>query len=111
MNNRAHRGQNEFKKFNWVRLNDSFEQIVSLMSCKFYSNTTSPYINDVFKAAGHNNTIFKSSLLKLNQTLGKANQFYRSFFYIALIIWKNLSDFLKQKQKALFINLIITLFM
>ena len=52
LNNRSHKGRNEFKKNNWLPGNDRFEQIISSKSLKFCNNTSPPYMNDVFKPAG-----------------------------------------------------------
>ena len=37
---------------NWFPVNDRFEQLISSMSFKFYSNTSSPVYDAVFKPAG-----------------------------------------------------------
>ena len=52
LNNRAHIGQKEFEKINWLPVNDRFKQVISSMSFKFCNNTTPPYMNDVFKPTG-----------------------------------------------------------
>ena len=67
LNNRAHIGQKEFEKINWLPINDRFKQIISSMSFKFCNNTSPPYMNDVFKPASQPNTTTRASLLKLNQ--------------------------------------------
>ena len=82
------------KRLIGVPVSNLFEKIISLMSCKFCNNSSPPYMNNVFKLAGHPSTIIRASLLKLNQPLGKSNQCHKSILYIAPIIWNNLSNFL-----------------
>ena len=52
-------------------------------------------MNDVFKPAGQPNTNTRASLLKLNQPLRRTNHGQNNIFYIALIIWNNLTNSLK----------------
>ena len=73
LNNRAHKGRNEFEQINWLPVNDRLKQIISPMSFKFCNNTSPPYMNDVFKPAGQPNTTIRASLLKLNQPLRRTN--------------------------------------
>ena len=42
LNNRAHIGQKEFEKINWLPVNDRFKQVISSMSFKFCNNTSPP---------------------------------------------------------------------
>ena len=86
MNNRAHIGQKEFEKNNWLPVNDRFKQIISSMSFKFCNNTSPPYMNDGFKPDGLRNTATRASLLKLNQPLRRTNQGQNNISYIAPII-------------------------
>ena len=51
LNNRVHIGRNEFKRINWLPVNNRFKQIISSMSFKFCNNTSPPYMNDVFEPA------------------------------------------------------------
>ena len=95
MNNRAHIGQKEFEKNNWLPVNDRFKQIISSMSFKFCNNTSPPYMNDVFKPAGQPNTITRASLLKLNQPLRRTNHGQNNISYVGPIIWNNLPNSLK----------------
>ena len=95
LNNRAHIGQKEFEKINWLPVNDRFKQVISSMSFKFCNNTSPPYMNDVFKPAGQPNTTTRASLLKLNQPLRRTNHGQNNISYIALIIWNNLPNSLK----------------
>ena len=53
-----------------------------------------PYMNDVFKPAGHPNTTTSASLLKLNQPLQRTNH-GQNIFYVGPIIWNNLPNSLK----------------
>ena len=39
LNNRVLKGQNKFEKFNWLPVNDRFEQIVSSMSYQNFEIT------------------------------------------------------------------------
>ena len=95
LNNRAHIGQKEFEKINWLPVNDRFKQVISSMSFKFCNNTSPPYMNDVFKPAGQPNTTTRASLLKLNQPLRRTNHGQNNISYIAPIIWNNLPNSLK----------------
>ena len=95
MNNRAHIGQKEFQKINWLPVNDRFKQIISSMSIKFCNNTSLPYMNVVFKPAGQPNTTTRASLLKLNHPLRRYNHGQNNISYIAPIIWNNLPNSLK----------------
>ena len=88
--NRAHTGQKEFKKINWLPVNDRFKQIISSVSFKFCNNTSPPCMNDVFKPAGQPNTTTRVSLLKLNQPLRRTNHGQNNISYIAPIIFNNL---------------------
>ena len=94
LNNRAHIGQKEFEKINWLPVNDRFKQVISSMSFKFCNNTSPPYMNDVFKPAGQPSTTTRASLLKLNQPLRRTNH-GQNISYIAPIIWNNLPNSLK----------------
>lgn len=40
LNNMAHIWRDEFKKINWVPVNNYFKQLVSSMSCEFCNNTS-----------------------------------------------------------------------
>ena len=95
LNSRAHIGQKEFEKINWLPINDRFKQVISSMSFKFCNNTSPPYLNDVFKPAGQPNATTRVSLLKLNQPLRRTNHGQNNISYIALIIWNNLPNSLK----------------
>ena len=98
MNNRAHIGQNEFEKINWLPVNDRFKQIISSMSFKFCNNTSPPYMNDVFKPAGQPNTTTRASLLKLNQPLRRTYHDQNIISIISPIIWNNLPNSLKTTE-------------
>ena len=95
MNNRAHAGQKEFEKTNWLPFNDRFKQVIISMSFKFCNNTSLPYMNDVFKPVGQPNTTTRASLLKLNQALRRTNHGQNNISYIGPIIWINLPNYLK----------------
>ena len=95
LNNRAHIGQKEFEKINWLPINDHFKQVISSMSFKFCNNTSPPYMNDVFKPAGQPSTTTRASLLKLNQPLRRTNHGQNNISYIAPIMWNNLPNSLK----------------
>ena len=95
MNNRAHIGQKEFEKINWLPIKDCFKQVISLMSFKFCNNTSPRYMNDVFKPAGQPNTTTRASFLKFNQPLQRTNLGQNNIFYEGPIISNNLPNSLK----------------
>ena len=55
-------------------------------------------MNDVFKPAGQQNTITRTSLRKLNQPLRKSNHGQNNLSYLAPTIWNNLPNSLKASQ-------------
>ena len=95
LNNRAHIGQKEFEQINWLPVNDRFKHIIISMSFKFWYNKSPPYMNDVFKRAGHPNATTRASLIKLNQPLWRTNHGQNNTSYIAPIIWNNIPNSLK----------------
>ena len=97
LNNRAHIGQKEFEKINWLPINDHFKQVISSMSFKFCNNTGPPYMNDVFKPAGQPSTTTRASLLKLNQSLRRTDHGQNNISYVGPIIWNNLPNSWKQQ--------------
>ena len=69
LNHKAHAGQSEIEKINWLPVNDCLKQIISSMSFKFCNNTSPSYMNDVFKPAGQPSTTTRASLLKMTPPL------------------------------------------
>ena len=75
LKNRTHISLTELENFNCLPVNDHFEQFISSVTFKFFSNTSPLNMIDVFKLAGQHSTFTRIYLLKLNQPLQKQLMF------------------------------------
>ena len=98
LNNRDHIGLTEFRKINWLPINDCFEQCISSTTFKFFNNSSPEYINDVFIPAGHPITNTTASFLKLIQPLRNTNYGQKTLSYLAPNICNSLPVSLKATE-------------
>ena len=58
LNVRAHIALTKFEKINWLFRIGCFEECISAIAFKFFNNSSSAYMNDIFKPTGrpNNNT-------------------------------------------------------
>ena len=88
----------EFDKINWLPINDPFEQCISPMKFKYFSNLSPSNMNDAFKPAGQHTTNTSTSLLKLSQPLQKTSHGQKKHSYVARSIWNKSPDSLKTTE-------------
>ena len=109
LNSTAYIGLSEFEEINWPPINDRFEQCNSLMTFKYFNYLSPLYMNGVFKPAGQNTTVTRTSLFKLSQPLRKTNHGEKSLSYVASNIWNKLPDFLKTTMCLTLVLLLLLL--
>jgi len=93
---RTHLGANEFKKINWLNIEDRFKQIVCTNVFKFFNNKSPDYLDEIFhKLNSKNIRSTRISCLKLTQPSVKTNQGLNSLSCIGPSSWNRLPSDLK----------------
>lgn len=100
LKSRAHIGLSQFEKINWLPINDRFEQFISSIEFKYFNNLDPSYLKDLFKPAGQHTINTRTSFLKLNKPLRKANHWQKTLSYVAPAIRNKLPNSLKLTAKV-----------
>ena len=91
LDNRAHVGLNEFKTINWLPMQNSYEQCVSVSVFKICKNLGLVYMSDMFSLIEKPCTT-RNSIYKLKLPLKSTNMGQNSVSYIGPKIWNNLPN-------------------
>jgi len=100
LDNRSHIGEAQFKKINWLPVNDRVRQISNVYVFKYFSNMTPYYIGELFENLETRNMGTRNSFLKLRQPSVKTNFGKKALFYTAPALWNKLSCTLKQSKSV-----------
>ena len=93
--NREHIGTEHFDKVNWLPIDQRFKQCLSTIVFKLLSEMCPQYMNQIYKATNHNNTVTRNSPLKLFQPLRAKALSQKYLSYIGPFIWNDLPDDVK----------------
>jgi len=100
LDNRSHIGEAQFKKINWLPVNDRVKQISNVYVFKYFSDMTPYYIGELFENQENRSTSTRNSFLKLKQPSVKTNFGKKALFYTAPVFWNKLSRELKQSKNV-----------
>jgi len=96
LDNRSHIGEAQFKKINWLPVNDRVNQISNVYVFKYFANETPYYIGELFENLENRNISTRNSFLKLRQPSVKTNFGKKALFFTAPALWNKLNCDLKQ---------------
>ena len=87
LGNRAHIGNGEFNKINWLNVRDRFEQCCSVHAFKFLNKMSPLYMNDIFEDVGIISYNTRNSFLRLKQPFRKTNQGQNCLSFFGPSVW------------------------
>jgi len=96
LDNRSHIGEAQFKKINWLPVNDRVSQISNVYVFKYFAKKTPYYIGELFENLENRSISTRNSFLKLRQPSVKTNFGKKALFFTAPALWNKLSCDLKQ---------------
>jgi len=96
LDNRSHIGEAQFKKINWLPVNDRVSQISNVFVFKYFAKKTPYYIGELFENLENRSISTRNSFLKLRQPSVKTNFGKKALFFTAPALWNKLSCDLKQ---------------
>ena len=89
LDNRTHIGVNEFKKINWLPVENRYEQCVFVSAFKFCYGLGPAYMSDIFSTFQSQRTTRRSTH-KLKLPFKSTNMGQKGISYIGPKIWNNL---------------------
>ena len=85
----------DFKKINWLPIQDRVNQCILSSVYKFHNNTAPDYMNKIFFHSENNGIHTRASFQKLKLPRRKTNQGLRALSYVGPSLWNNLDRSLK----------------